>query len=63
MILAVFITVLVLVQSKNAGLAHGLKGSFGAYRSMRGFEKFVFMFTVVCGILLVLNSILLVILK
>jgi protein translocase SecG subunit len=62
-LLAVIITVLVLIQSKNSGLAQGLKGSFGAYRSMRGFEKIVFGATVACGVLLVLNSILLIYLK
>jgi protein translocase SecG subunit len=61
-VFSVLLTFLVLIQSKNAGLAQGLKGSFGAYRSLRGVERVVFIATIVLGVLLVANSIFLLVL-
>ena len=61
-IIAVFLIFLVLIQSKNTGLAAGIKSSFSMYRSLRGVEKLVFIFTIISGVLLVLNSILLILL-
>ncbi len=58
--LGVLLTALVLMQSKNAGLAYGLKSSFSMYRSLRGVEKIVFTTTIVAGVMLVLNSLLLI---
>lgn len=54
--LAVVLTVLVLLQSKNAGLSYGLKSSFSMYRSLRGVEKLVFTLTIIAGVMLVVNS-------
>lgn len=58
--LAIFMVLLVLAQSKNAGLSYGLKNSFNMYRSLRGVERVIFISTIVVGIMLVINSTLLV---
>jgi protein translocase SecG subunit len=55
--------VLVLIQSKSSGLSSTLKSSFNMYRSLRGFEKIIFVLTVVLGSLLVLNSLAIVLLS
>ncbi len=62
-ILALLMIFLVLIQSKSNGLSYGLKSSFSMYRSLRGVERLIFISTVVCGVLLVVNSLLIVILK
>jgi len=62
-IMAALIVVLVLVQSKTAGLSPGLKSSFNMYRSLRGVEKSIFGLTVVLGVLLVVNSLAIVLLS
>jgi len=61
-VLSISLTILVLIQSKSAGLSYGLKSSFSMYRSLRGVEKLVFYGTVVLGVALVANSFLLLIL-
>lgn len=62
-IICILIIVLVLVQSKTAGLSSSLKSSFSMYRSLRGVEKVIFVVTVVLGVLLVVNSLSIVILS
>lgn len=59
-IISVVLVLLILIQTKNAGLSSGLKNSFTAYRSLRGVEKAVFVLTAVLGVLLVANSFLLI---
>ncbi|EKD96143.1 MAG: hypothetical protein ACD_24C00168G0001 [uncultured bacterium] len=59
-IISVVLVLLILIQTKNAGLSSGLKNSFTAYRSLRGAEKAVFVLTAVLGVLLVANSFLLI---
>ena len=59
-IVSIVLVLLILIQTKNAGLSSGLKNSFTAYRSLRGVEKAVFILTVILGILLVANSFLLI---
>lgn len=56
-IVAVLLILLTIIQSKGTGLASGLKSSFSAYRSIRGVEKIVFILSIVCALLLVVNSI------
>lgn len=56
-VISALLVVLVLVQSKSAGLTSGLKGSFNMYRSLRGVERGVFVFTIIFGVFLVINSI------
>jgi len=62
-IMSALIIILVLVQSKTAGLSPGLKSSFNRYRSLRGVEKGIFGLTVVLGVLLVVNSLAIVLLS
>ncbi len=59
-IFSVILILLILIQSKGQGLSSTVAGSIGFYRSRRGLEKTVFIFTIVFGILLVANSLLLV---
>lgn len=63
LIISALLVVLVLVQSKSAGLTSGLKGSFNMYRSLRGVEKGILVLTIILGILLVINSIAIVLLS
>jgi|GEM_PF-662747 len=62
-IMSILIVLLVLIQSKSAGLSSGLKSSFSMYRSLRGVEKTIFIATVVLGVLLVVNSLTIVLLS
>lgn len=55
-IICALLIFLVLIQAKGTGLTSGLKSSFGAYRSLRGIEKAVFVLTITSAVLLVLNS-------
>jgi protein translocase SecG subunit len=62
-IFTVLLVGLTLIQSKGAGLAQGLKGSFGGYRSIRGAEKAILILTIVISILFVANSLFLIVLS
>lgn len=62
-ILSILITVLTLVQTKGGGLSSSVAGNISFYRSRRGLEKGIFIFTILCGILLVANSLLIVVLS
>jgi len=59
-VLCVLLVVLVLIQSKTAGLSPSLKSSFSMYRSLRGVEKTVVALTAITGFLLVVNSLVIV---
>lgn len=61
--IAGLLIVLVLIQSKSSGLSSTLKSSFNMYRSLRGFEKIIFVLTIVLGSLLVINSLAIVLLS
>lgn len=60
--LSVILIILVLIQSKSTGLSSAFGGSGAFYRTRRGIERVVFVFTVVSGVLFVGNSLLLVLL-
>ncbi len=62
-IISVVLTVLILVQSKGSGLFSAFSGSIGFYRSRRGLEKVIFILTIVMGVLLIVNSLLLTLLR
>lgn len=62
LILSVVVILLVLVQTKSQGLTAGVASAFTMYRSRRGFEKMVFVATIVTSVLLIVNSILLLVL-
>lgn len=61
-IVGILITILALIQSKGGGFASGIGNSISFYRSRRGLEKFVFILTIVCGAILVINSVALILL-
>ncbi|OGC45560.1 preprotein translocase subunit SecG [candidate division WWE3 bacterium RBG_19FT_COMBO_34_6] len=60
-IFSVMVTILVLIQTKGGGFTSGVGSSISFYRSRRGLEKSVFIFTIILSIVLVVNSLLLVI--
>lgn len=62
-ILSIILVIVILIQSKSSGLSSSLKSSFNMYRSLRGVEKIIFVLTIVCGSLLVLNSLAIVLLS
>lgn len=58
-ILSIFLVGLILIQTKGQGLNADVANSFGAFRSRRGLEKFIFYFTIILGVIFVLNSLVL----
>lgn len=62
-ILALFLAVLILVQSKGKGLSSMIGSTAGFYRSRRGLEQAIFVTTIIVAILLTANSLLLVFLN
>lgn len=63
LILVVLVVPLILIQSKGKGLAAGIGNSIGAYRSRRGLEKAIFIFTIILSVLVVVNSLVIVVLS
>lgn len=61
-LLAIFLVILVLIQSKGGGFASGIGSSISFYRSRRGLERIVFIATIVLSVALVANSLILVLL-
>lgn len=59
-IASVLIVILVLVQGKGGGLSSTFGGSFNVYRSKRGVERFILIFTIFLSIVLVVNSLMLI---
>jgi len=64
-ILSIILTVAILLQQSDAGVGGVLGGgdSGGLYRTRRGFEKFLFITTIVIAILLVASSIFAILVK
>lgn len=54
--LSVVLTLSILLQSKGVGLSETFGGTGNVYSTKRGAEKFLFMTTIVCAVLLVANS-------
>lgn len=59
-VVSIILVGLVLIQGKGGGLSSTFGGSFTAYRSKRGVEKAVLIFTIVLSIILVVNSLMLI---
>ncbi|MFA5933136.1 MAG: preprotein translocase subunit SecG [Microgenomates group bacterium] len=57
MALGVLLIVLILLQSKGAGLGSAFGGDMGFYRTKRGFEKLLFNATIVVTTLFIVTSI------
>ena len=64
-ILSIILVLAILLQQSGAGLGGALgSGDTGSFHSTRrGFEKFLFILSIICGILFALTAILTVILK
>jgi preprotein translocase subunit SecG len=62
-VLCVVLSFLTLIQTKGGGLSGSFAGSISFYRSRRGLEKGIFVLTILLGILLVANSLLIVVLS
>ena len=63
-IFALIVLVCVLIQSKGVGISPTFGGMGGSlYRSKRGFERFVFILTIVAAILFVVNSMVILLLR
>lgn len=57
------IILLVMVQSKGTGLFSAFSGSIGFYRSKRGIEKVIFVATIFLGVVLGVNSLVIILLS
>ncbi len=64
-ILSIILIVAILLQQSNAGVGGALGGGDGdgLYHTRRGFEKFIFITTIVVGILFAISAIIAVIIK
>lgn len=59
-VFSVIITFFVLVQTKGKGLSGFFGGGTGSYSTRRGLEKVIFIATIVLGVFLVVNSLLII---
>ena len=59
-ILAIFLTILILMQSRGAGLGSVFGGDQGVFQSRRGIELTIFKFTIGVGVAFLLVSLLVV---
>jgi preprotein translocase subunit SecG len=50
---AILIIIVVLVQNQGSGLGDAFGGGGNVYRSKRGFEKGLFIFTIILGIIFI----------
>lgn len=57
-IVSILLVAFVLIQGKGGGLSSAVSGSITFYRSKRGIERTVFILTIVLGIVLIVNSLL-----
>ena len=55
-VISALIILVILIQSKGKGLFSAFTGSIGFYRSRRGLEKVIFILTIVLGLMLIINS-------
>lgn len=64
-ILSVILVAAILLQQSSAGVGGALGGSDGDgfHHTRRGFEKFLFSLTIVCGILFALSALFAIIIK
>ena len=64
-IFSVILIIAILLQQSSAGLGGALGGSDGGsfHHTRRGFEKFLFYLSIVCGILFALSAFLAIIVK
>jgi protein translocase SecG subunit len=64
-ILSVVLVTAILLQQSGAGLGGALGGSDGDafHHTRRGFERFLFYLSIVCGILFTLSAILVIVIK
>lgn len=64
-ILSVVLVVAILLQQSSAGLGGALGGSDtnSFYHTRRGFEKFLFLLSIACGILFALSAFLAILIK
>lgn len=56
-IVAILLTVSILLQNRGAGLSSAFGGDFGGYHSKRGFEKFLFRFSVFFSLIFIILAI------
>jgi protein translocase SecG subunit len=57
-ILAILLTGAILLQQRGSGLGSTFGGEGNVYRSMRGFEKLLFVATIVIAVLFVISAVL-----
>jgi len=56
-VISILLIVSILLQNRGSGLGSAFGGDFGGYYTKRGFEKFLFSFSVVLGAAFLLLSI------
>ncbi len=56
-IVSILLIISILLQSRGAGLSSTFGGSFGGYHTKRGFEKFLFIFSIILAFLFIILAI------
>lgn len=56
-IVSIFLMVAILLQNRGSGLSAAFGGDFGGYYTKRGFEKFLFYFSIILSALFIILAI------
>ena len=56
-IVSVLLVISILLQNRGSGLSAAFGGDFGGYYTKRGFEKFLFYFSIILSILFIIMAI------
>ncbi|OGI17459.1 MAG: preprotein translocase subunit SecG [Candidatus Moranbacteria bacterium RIFCSPHIGHO2_02_FULL_40_12b] len=56
-IVSVLLVISILLQNRGSGLSAAFGGDFGGYYTKRGFEKFLFYFSIILSILFIILAI------
>jgi protein translocase SecG subunit len=56
-IISIILIISILLQNRGAGLSGTFGGSFGGYHTKRGFEKFLFVFSIILSFLFIVLAI------
>jgi len=57
-IISLILIIVILLQAKGTGLSSIFGGDGGFYRTKRGFERFLFIFTIILSVLFAIVSVL-----
>lgn len=56
-IVSIFLIAAILLQNRGSGLSAAFGGDFGGYHTKRGFEKFLFYFSIILSVIFIILAI------